>query len=166
MLRIIDNKKVELTDTEHKIYKELCEEYTEKYFQGSELFKGLFEVNGEGIILFVKPQHNRKFSMEIFCFLLSVMQNQHLRIMQNQQQTFIKEAQKKHIELFKEAGERISKLDNYLELLDVLNKIKDLSKNPKAKESLDKLKSISDMLKDLPPIEEIKVVEGDEKKEE
>jgi hypothetical protein len=156
MLRIIDNKKIDITDTEYKIYQKLCEEYTEKYFQGKELFIGLFEVNTEGIILFVKPQNQRKFSMEIYCFMLSVMQNQHLRIMQKQQQMFIEEAQKKHIELFKNTNERISKLDNYLELLELLNKVKDLTKDPKAKEALSKLKNISDILKNLPIIEEVK----------
>lgn len=162
MLRIIDNKRVDLTDTEYKIYQKLCEEYTEKYFQGKELFTGLFEVNDDGIILFVKPQHQRKFSMEIYCFMLSVMQNQHLRIMQKQQQMFIEEAQKKHIELFENANERISKLDNYLELLNSLNKVKDLIKNPKAKEALSKLKDISEILKSLPIIEGVKDIENNE----
>ena len=42
----------------------------------------MFDTNGDGIITFVKPPEKRAFTMEAFCFMTSVMVNQHLRIAQ------------------------------------------------------------------------------------
>ena len=79
MLRIIDNKKVDLTDSEFHLYQEICKAYDTTTFQGKDLFKGLFETNDDGLIIFLKPSNKPYASMEVFLFLISIMVHQHLR---------------------------------------------------------------------------------------
>jgi len=90
--RIIDNKKLEITNDEYRAYQELCKAYDRDNFKGEELFKDHFEVNEHGIIIFVKPPSQRYSSLEVFCFLLSIMQNQHIRIMYEQNKSLMKES--------------------------------------------------------------------------
>lgn len=78
MIRIIDNKKIDLTDSEFQLYQEICKAYDTTTFQGKDLFKGLFETNDDGLIIFLKPS-NKPSSMEVFLFLISIMVHQHLR---------------------------------------------------------------------------------------
>lgn len=77
-LRIIDNKRVELTDDEFRLFGKLCESYKE--YGGASLFQNLFETNNDGIILFLKPPSTKFVSWEIFMFLISVFQQQHMRL--------------------------------------------------------------------------------------
>jgi len=156
MIRIIDNKKVEMTDSEYRIYQQLCEKYTEKYFRGQELFKELFQANDAGIIIFVKPPNNRKFSMEIYCFMLSLMTNQHLRINQEQQSAFIKEATEKHLEIYNSYKEKIKNLEDdlrkkseifdvYVKYLDTLKKMKSSLNNIKKETGVDLEKTFEEI---------------------
>lgn len=78
MLRIIDNKRIELTDSEFKLYQEICRSYDGPKFKGEELFKDLFETDKNGIIIFLRPPNKSYTSMEVFMFLVSVMVHQHL----------------------------------------------------------------------------------------
>jgi len=96
MIKIIDHKKVELTNDEYLLYQKICKSYDDVHAnrKGEDLFKDLFEVNEEGIIIFVKPPTQRYSSLEVFCFLLSIMQNQHLRIIHDEAKSLIKEAEK------------------------------------------------------------------------
>jgi len=79
MIRIIDNKKIDLTDSEFRLYQEICSAYDTTTFQGKDLFKGLFETNDDGLIIFLKPSNKPYASMEVFLFLISIMVHQHLR---------------------------------------------------------------------------------------
>lgn len=79
MLRIIDNKRVDLTDSEWSLYQQICKSYDRNNFKGSDLFKDLFETDDKGIIIFLKPPVHRT-SMEVFMFLVNVMIHQHLGI--------------------------------------------------------------------------------------
>lgn len=81
MIRVIDSKKVELTDDEWAMYQAICQAYTTPTNKGEDLFTELFETDNNGIIIFLKPPHTRQTSFEVFLFLMSVMQNQHLRLM-------------------------------------------------------------------------------------
>lgn len=117
MIKVIDNKKVDLTSDEYDLYLNLCKTYDEPHSRGAELFKGMFEVNEHGFITFVAPSPNRKFSMEVYCYLLSVQVSQQLRISRSQQDAFIKEAKDNHIKLFKETKEIINKLSKYSTLI-------------------------------------------------
>ena len=99
MIRIIDFKKVDMTDDEYNMYLSICESYNRPNFEGKELFKDHFEVNKDGIIVFVKPSKEKFCSLEVYMFLCSLMQNQHIRIMHSQLESLIKEASNKINEL-------------------------------------------------------------------
>lgn len=80
--RIIDNKKIDLTDDEWNMYHKIVAAYTKPPYQkGEDYFIDLFETDEDGIILFLKPPSQRQTSMEIFLFLMSIMQHQHIRVM-------------------------------------------------------------------------------------
>lgn len=78
--RIIDKKRIELTDAEWELYQNICKSYDRPNFSGSSLFAELFETDERGIIKFLKPPTHFT-SMEVFLFMMSVMQHQHLRAM-------------------------------------------------------------------------------------
>jgi hypothetical protein len=80
MLRIIDNKKIALTADEFALYQTIAKSYDRPNFQGKDLFKGLFETDENGVIIFLRPPTSRYTSMEVFMFLVSVMVHQHLGI--------------------------------------------------------------------------------------
>jgi hypothetical protein len=73
-MKIIDNKKIDLTEDEYETYLRISAEYK----QGKDLFRDLFETNEDGLIIFIKPP-KRIFSMEIVVFLQNIMVHQHLR---------------------------------------------------------------------------------------
>lgn len=77
-LRLINNKRIELTDEEYKIYEELCNSYSRDNFNGKDLFNDLFETDEQGLIIFLRPPV-KTFSMEIIIFLQIIMTHQHLR---------------------------------------------------------------------------------------
>ena len=79
MIRVIDNKKIELSNDEFNLYNKICDSYKTDRFTGSKIFKGLFETDDNGIIIFLKPA-SEMGSIEAFLFLISVMVHQHLRI--------------------------------------------------------------------------------------
>ncbi len=99
MIRIIDNKKIELTNDEWLMYERICKSYDRPNQNGEELFKDLFESDENGVILFLKPPSNRSCTMEIFLFFVSVMTQQHLRVMYNVLDNELKSLRKKVEEL-------------------------------------------------------------------
>jgi hypothetical protein len=95
-LRIIDKKRIDLTDDEYDMYKSIVQAYTKPPYQkGEDFFIDLFETDENGIILFLKPPSNRHISFEIFLFMMSVFQAQHLRIMHQKVNEFIGDAKQK-----------------------------------------------------------------------
>lgn len=92
MIRIIDNKRIFLTNSEYEMYQKICRSYDRPNFKGEELFREHFETNREGIITFVFPPTKRYTSLEVYCFLLSIMVNQHLRLVHEQTNALVKEA--------------------------------------------------------------------------
>ncbi len=78
--RVINNKRIDLTEDEWRLYQEICRSYDKPNFKGSDLFAELFETDAKGIITYLKPP-TRFTSMEVFLFMMSVMQHQHLRVM-------------------------------------------------------------------------------------
>lgn len=102
MIRIIDNKKIELTNDEFDQYDKICKGYDRQNFKGSDLFKGLFDVDAEGIIINLNPPSKYYTSFEVFLWLMKVMQHQHLRIMRDQQQAMVDETKKIVNQLIKE----------------------------------------------------------------
>jgi hypothetical protein len=94
-LKIIDNKKVEMTDDEWTMYQKIVKSYTTMMNKGEDLFIDLFESNDEGIIMFLKPPSKRQTSLEVFLFLMALMQHQHLRMMHKQVDEVVAELKKK-----------------------------------------------------------------------
>ena len=92
MIRIIDFKKIDLTDDEWRQYESICASYNRPNFKGSELFRSLFETDENGTIVVLKaPTHYT--SMEVFMFMMSIMQHQHLRIMYSTLDSAVKDTQ-------------------------------------------------------------------------
>jgi hypothetical protein len=82
MIKIIDNKKIELSNDEWAMYERIVLSYTKPPYQkGEDFFIDLFETDDDGLIIFLKPPTQRQISLEIFLFLMCVMQHQHLRNM-------------------------------------------------------------------------------------
>lgn len=79
MIRIIDNKKIDLTDSEYNLYLQICESYTTPRFNGESLFKDLFETDNDGFIIFIRPSDKPVASLEVYLFVISIMVHQHLR---------------------------------------------------------------------------------------
>lgn len=109
-MKIIDNKRVDLTNDEFSMYEQICRSYDRPNFKGEYLFESHFETNGEGIITFVKPPTKQYSTLEVFCFLISVMVNQHLRLVHNQMDSFVKEAGEKYKGMLTEVQENSKKL--------------------------------------------------------
>lgn len=120
-IRIIDNKKILLTNDEYSSYEEICRAYDRPNFKGKDLFQDHFEVNEDGIIIFVKPPHKKYSSMEVFTFLISLMVNQQLRIAQDQISTMIIEARQKFVEQFAEIDSLKKELASYKEKVEQTN---------------------------------------------
>lgn len=84
-LRIVDNKKVDMTEHEFALYQQIVKSYTNlPYQKGEDLFMDLFEADENGIILFLRPPTEKATTLEIFLFLVSIMNQQHLRMMHSQ----------------------------------------------------------------------------------
>jgi len=80
-MRIIDNKKIDLTDDEWTMYENIVKSYTTATNKGEDLFIDLFETGPDGIIVYLKPPSKFRTSFEVFLYLMSIMQHQHLRQM-------------------------------------------------------------------------------------
>ena len=91
---IVDSKFVEFTPDEFEMYNNICASYDRPNFKGKELFVDHFESDENGIILFVKPPSKKYSSLEVYCFLVSVMNNQHLRVMHKQSSAMIEDVKK------------------------------------------------------------------------
>lgn len=83
-IRVVDNKKLDMTESEWIMYQKIVKSYTTMTNKGEDLFIDLFETNDDGIIIFLKPPSKRQTSLEVFLFLMSLMQHQHLRLLHQQ----------------------------------------------------------------------------------
>ncbi len=98
-LRIVDKKKVDMTDDEWNMYQQICKSYTIPPNRGEDLFIDLFETDENGIIIFLKPPSKRGTTFEVFLFLMSLFQHQHLRQMHNQVDDVCDQMRKKIAEI-------------------------------------------------------------------
>ena len=80
-IRIIDNKRVDLTEEEYLQYQKIVKSYNSPTNRGEDLFIDLFETNQDGVIVMLKPPSKYRTSFEIFLFLMSIQQQQHIRVM-------------------------------------------------------------------------------------
>lgn len=94
-IHVIDNKRVELTEAEWAMYDKIVKAYTTATNKGEDLFMDLFETDDRGIILFLKPPSKHRTSLEVFLFLMSLMQHQHLRLMHAQVEDLARQVKEK-----------------------------------------------------------------------
>ena len=78
--KVIDNRKVDMTDEEYNEYIQICRSYDRPHFKGEELFKNLFETNEDGRITYIKSFGHKQLSFEVMLFSMNLMQNQWLRL--------------------------------------------------------------------------------------
>ena len=100
-MRIIDNKKIDMTDSEWTMYQKIVQSYTSPTNKGEDYFIDLFETNDDGIITFLKPPSRRQTSLEVFLFLMSLFQHQHIRLMHNAVSDIVSQMTEKMHELDK-----------------------------------------------------------------
>ena len=93
-IKIIDNKKVDMSSDEWAMYQKIVKSYTDLTGKGEDLFIDLFESDNNGTIIFLKPPSKRRTSLEVFLFLMALMQHQHLRLMHAQVDEAIAEMKK------------------------------------------------------------------------
>lgn len=98
-IRIVDNKKLDMTEDEWAMYQKIVKSYTIPPNNGEDLFKDLFETDNEGIIKFLKPPTKRQITFEIFLFLMSLFQHQHVRQMYEQVDDICKQMKDKMNEI-------------------------------------------------------------------
>jgi hypothetical protein len=94
-IRVVDNKKLDMTEDEFTLYQKICQSYTTMSNKGEDMFIDLFESNEAGVITFLKPPSKRHTSLEVFLFLMALMQHQHLRLMHQEVQDALNEMKKK-----------------------------------------------------------------------
>ena len=111
MLRIIDNKRVDITGDEFKAYEELCKSYNRPNFEGKDLFKNLFETDEKGTIIFLRPPGKKFVSLEVITFLQNIMVHQHLRLMYDEIDSATKEIKRQSAELTTEVSDIRKRLD-------------------------------------------------------
>jgi hypothetical protein len=99
MIKIIDNKKVDMTDDEFKVYQEICKSYDRPNFQGKDLFIGLMETDDAGRIMFLRPPSTRHTSLEVYLFCATIQQQQILRAVQAKADSLFAEMRSKINEL-------------------------------------------------------------------
>jgi hypothetical protein len=80
-IKVIDNKRVDLTIDEIQMYQKIVASYTTATNRGEDLFIDLFETNEQGTIIFLKPPSTRRIPLEVFLFLVCIFEQQHVRLM-------------------------------------------------------------------------------------
>jgi len=80
--RIIDYKQVDMTNDEHKYYKEIIDAFSDETYSATEQFHDIFDVDGDGCITMIRPSLKKEVSWSVLFFLQNLMINQRLRRME------------------------------------------------------------------------------------
>ena len=83
-IRVVDNKRLDMTQEEWDMYQKIVKSYTTTTNKGEDLFIDLFQTDERGIIILLKPPSKFRTSMEVFLFVMSLQQQQHIRVMYDQ----------------------------------------------------------------------------------
>lgn len=78
-MRVIDSKKIDITNDEWDLYEKICASYTNLTNNGRDLFIDLFETDDNGMIVFLKPPSSRQTSLEVYLYLTTIFIHQQLR---------------------------------------------------------------------------------------
>lgn len=99
MIRIINNRKIDLSDFEWKCYQEICRSYDRPNSKGEDLFVDLFDSDKDGMIVYLRPPSTRATSLEVYLFLCSVFQHQQGRLNAAKVDELVAKYEKKLVEL-------------------------------------------------------------------
>jgi hypothetical protein len=105
-IRIVDYKKIDMTEEEWELFQKIVKSYTTPTNRGEDLFTELFETNDNGVITLLRPPSVRRTTFEIFLFLMSLMSAQHLRVMQEE----VAEIGRQMKEKIREIDEKLAQL--------------------------------------------------------
>ena len=83
MIRAVANKRLDLSDEEYKYYCGLKDAFGENYF------RGLFESDNNGVLTAVAPPIDREIPLVILFFVLNVMMNQRVRVLDSKINGFV-----------------------------------------------------------------------------
>lgn len=108
MIRAVGNKRLELSDNEFEYCRSLREQF------GSSSFVGLFETDNNGIITFINPPVNKNVPLGVIFFLLNVMMNQRIRVLDGKINKVL------DLEI---------KVDKFLSVNNIIERIEKLEKN-------------------------------------
>jgi len=81
-MKIIDYKKVDMTDEEFAYYQNLVKEFTLGTYDGKEQFRDLFETDEDGCIMMIHPSLQKEIAWSVLFFIQNLMINQRLRRME------------------------------------------------------------------------------------
>lgn len=80
-LRKINKQLVSMTTDEWDMFNKICRSYDKQAYKGEQMFINLFEVNSDGIIIFLKAPTNNYTSLEAVMFVSNLYEHQHMRIL-------------------------------------------------------------------------------------
>ncbi|MHA2216333.1 MAG: hypothetical protein ACXACY_10365 [Candidatus Hodarchaeales archaeon] len=80
--RVIDYKKIDMTDLEYEYYQQIVEEFSDGQYSGKEQFRDIFDVDGDGCIVSIRPPVKKQVAWAVIFFLQNLMINQRLRRME------------------------------------------------------------------------------------
>jgi hypothetical protein len=107
LIRAVGNKRLDLSDSEYKYYCTLKEQF------GESDFVGLFETDKNGIITSVNPPMNKNISFGVLFFLLNIMMNQRVRVLDGK---------------INKVTDFEIKVDNFLKVHNIIERLEQLEK--------------------------------------
>ena len=78
-IRIVDFKRLDMTDQEFEYYNQLVEAFSDDSYSGKQQFHDMFDVDNDGCITMIRPPIGKEVGWAILVFLQNLMINQRLR---------------------------------------------------------------------------------------
>jgi hypothetical protein len=92
-VRVVVNKRLDMTDDEFKIYKGIVKSYdSPPEVSGEDFFHDLFETDDQGTIVCLIPPSKRATPIQIYLFLITLMVHQQLRLARSEVKRAAQEA--------------------------------------------------------------------------
>tara|TARA_Y100000310_G_C20244577_1_gene606207 strand:+ start:217 stop:561 length:345 start_codon:yes stop_codon:yes gene_type:complete len=107
LIRAVGNKRLDLSSSEYEYYCTLKDQF------GESEFVGLFQTDKNGIIISVNPPINKNISFGVLFFLLNIMMNQRVRVLDSK---------------INKVTDLEIKVDNFLEVNNIVERLENLEK--------------------------------------
>jgi hypothetical protein len=101
VVKIINNKKILMTEEEWVAFNNICRSYDRPNWKGEELFVDLFNSDDAGNITFINPPSTRYTSLEAYLFICSIYQHQSVRFYEKRIDTLVQKYENKLSDLTK-----------------------------------------------------------------